>query len=184
MPFIVEKEFEHVGYKCVMIFGDRGYRCGYVGIPKEHPLYGKDYSDHLDIEKEKLEGVEIGKRGVMSLLSFIINDNDKVTLDVYFNVHGSLTYSGGGESSKYPIESDLWWFGFDCNHYGDKADLKLAYQVFPESRKSIEILLNFENMIPIPFDGFDDNVIRDCDYVVEECKRLAEQLKEFEIKND
>lgn len=39
--YIVEREFEHVGYKCVVIFGNMAHRCGYVGIPKNHTLYGK-----------------------------------------------------------------------------------------------------------------------------------------------
>lgn len=46
--YIVEREFEHAGCKCVVTFGSLWYRCGYVGIPKGHTLYGKDYSDHLD----------------------------------------------------------------------------------------------------------------------------------------
>lgn len=49
--YIVEREFEHSGYKRVVTFGVGGYRCGYVGIPKNHSLYGKDYSDYLEIKK-------------------------------------------------------------------------------------------------------------------------------------
>jgi hypothetical protein len=36
-------------------------------------------------------------------------------------VHGSLTYSGNG-SGRYPVVSDLWWFGFDAAHYLDDED--------------------------------------------------------------
>ena len=32
-----------------------GYRCGYVGLPKEHCLYGKTYDDYLDIKKSDIE---------------------------------------------------------------------------------------------------------------------------------
>ena len=35
--YIVEREFEHAGYKCVVAFGAIGHRCGYVGVPKIHP---------------------------------------------------------------------------------------------------------------------------------------------------
>ena len=174
MAFIVEREFEHVGYKCVVIFGDTGYRCGYVGVPKEHPLYGKNYSDHLNIDKEELDGMELGKRGVMSLMAYACNDSDNVPLEIYFDVHGSLTYAGG-QNSKYPIESDLWWFGFDCIHAGDGKDLGLAYKVFPESRKSIAVSMEAERKFPIL-----GGEVRTCEYVENECKRLAEQLKEFE----
>ena len=47
--YVVEKEFDYLGYKCVITFGYSGYRCGYIGIPKEHSLYGKLYDDYLDI---------------------------------------------------------------------------------------------------------------------------------------
>ena len=48
--YIVEREFEHAGYKCVVTFNVMGHRCGYVGIPKNHSLYGKEYSDYLEIK--------------------------------------------------------------------------------------------------------------------------------------
>jgi hypothetical protein len=32
--YIVEREFEHAGYKCVVTFNVMGHRCRYVGIPK------------------------------------------------------------------------------------------------------------------------------------------------------
>lgn len=43
--YIVEKEFEHKGLKCVVLLLVRGYRCGYVGVPKGHPLYNVAYMD-------------------------------------------------------------------------------------------------------------------------------------------
>lgn len=42
-------------------------------------------------------------------------------LENTINVHGGLTYSGKSDNN-YPIESKLWWFGFDCAHYGDDED--------------------------------------------------------------
>ena len=55
--YIVEKEFNHNGLKCVVIFSNMGHRCGYVGVPKWHPLYGKDYMDYLDIKKEHQDSI-------------------------------------------------------------------------------------------------------------------------------
>ena len=49
--YVVEKKFDYLGYKCVVTFNTMGYRCGYVGLPKEHCLYGKTYDDYLDIKK-------------------------------------------------------------------------------------------------------------------------------------
>lgn len=173
--YIVEREFEHAGYKCVVLFSRMGHRCGYVGIPKEHPLYREDHTGHLDMTMKDLQDMEIGKRSTISLLGQAFDDTDKVRLETYFDVHGSLTYSGGGENSEYPIESNLWWFGFDCAHYQDGKDLQLAYEKFPQHRESIKRMVEIEQMYPI-----DDVVLRTEEYVADECKRLAEQLKEFE----
>lgn len=41
--YIVEFDRNYKGLRLVGIFGDRGYRCGYVGVPKENKYYGKDY---------------------------------------------------------------------------------------------------------------------------------------------
>ena len=57
--YIVEREFEHAGYKCVVTFGAMGHRCGYVGIPKNHALYGKGYDDYLEIKKSDIGDREI-----------------------------------------------------------------------------------------------------------------------------
>lgn len=73
MPdYIVERKFEHAGYECVVLFLSMGHRCGYVGIPKKHPLYGKDYMDIEDFENEK-----IGKRKIVSLSRGACDDAEK-----------------------------------------------------------------------------------------------------------
>lgn len=107
---ILDKEFEHEGLKCVVVKQGLGHRCGYVGIPKGHKLYGKDYCD------DELDSIE---------------------------AHGGITYAEG--SGNYPIKAeDTWWFGFDTAHY------------------------------------FDNEKTQSLEYCTEECKRLAEQLKEGE----
>lgn len=40
-----EKRFEYKGFPCVVLFMPMGYRCGYVGLPKENKYYGKSYDD-------------------------------------------------------------------------------------------------------------------------------------------
>ena len=42
---IVEKVFDYKEYKCVVIFFEDGHRCGYVGVPYKHPLWGKYYDE-------------------------------------------------------------------------------------------------------------------------------------------
>ena len=171
--YIVEKEFECNGLKCVVTFQRHGHRCGYVGIPKEHPLYGKDYSDHIEIRKVDIEDREVS--GVFPLLGAILDDDERVRIEAYFNCHGGVTYSGGGEGSTYPIESDLWWFGFDCAHCDDGKDLDLAMKLFPEHAQSIRMTKQIEDMYPVY------NIVRELDYVENECCELAEQLVAFGV---
>ena len=171
--YIVEQEFEHAGYKCVVTFNAMGHRCGYVGISKNHHLYGKDYSDYLDIKKKDIEGKEVS--GAFPFLGALIDKDERVRIEAYFTCHGGITYAGGGEHSSYPIESDLWWFGFDCAHYYDAKDLRLAYERFPNYRESLAMQIEYEDRFHI-----DGSIIRTEEYVADECKKLAEQLKEFE----
>lgn len=73
----------------------------------------------------------------------------------HIEVHGGLTYASKNDESKYPVESDgLWWFGFDCAHYGDG--------LIEES--------------PMDFVNTFMESPRSLDYVETECERLAEQL--------
>lgn len=79
---------------------------------------------------------------------------DYNNLGFSLDVHGGLTYSGG--DGLYPIEYDkekLWWFGFDCMHFGD---LRLGRYYSAGSHRSLE-------------------------YIENECESLAEQLKKYEV---
>ena len=94
MSYVTEKDWiTKAGLRAVCIFARDSHRCGYVEVPKGHPLYEVDY--HKDT-------VVLGK-----------------SPDLVFEVHGGLTYSGGQDD--YPVNTDgeSWWFGFDCAHLGD-----------------------------------------------------------------
>ena len=45
MEFKLEKEFESNGLKCAVLFMSIGHRCGYVGVPIGHSLFGLQYMD-------------------------------------------------------------------------------------------------------------------------------------------
>lgn len=180
MAYIVEREFEHAGYKCVVIFGDMGYRCGYVGVTKDSKLYGKSYTDKLDKKMEEMYNKQIGKRGIIPwFCAFFDDKEERVSLALYFDVHGSLTYSGGGSNSDYPIKSDLWWFGFDCDHAGDRKDYEYTMKLFPQEEKRCKDLMRIDREVYGEF-GNTHDVVRSEEYVAEECKRLAEQIREYE----
>lgn len=87
--------------------------------------------------------------------------------DLDLRVHGGLTFSGrfqhSGDEGRgvchapEPGEPDnVWWFGFDCGHAWDKAPYK--DQMFPQF-------------------VIREEIYRDVDYVAEECRALALQLK-------
>lgn len=171
--YFVERQFKHMGYECVVIFWISGYRCGYVGIPKTNSLYGKHCSDYLKIKKKDLGDREIS--GIFPLLCACFDEDERIKIEAYFQCHGGITFAGGGKNSSYPIESDLWWFGFDCGHCDDGKELELAYERFPNYRKSLSMQIEIESKFHI--DGL---IVRTEEYVAEECKKLAEQLKEFE----
>ena len=139
--YVVEKIFDHKDLKCVVAFGSNGWRCGYVGIPRSHKFYGKEYTE---IESQIDHG----------------------------DCHGGLTFSSRSIGEKYPIESDLWWFGFDCAHYGDGKDLDLAIELFPHIAESLYKIKACEDMFPT----YDE--VRSCEYVAESCISLANQLAE------
>lgn len=97
--YMVESDFIFKGYRCIVIFNVDGYRCGYVGVPKEHPAYG-------------------------------ISDYGTIPTSV------PLTYGSNNEND-YPVESDLWWFGFDFIHLGQGQDFILALKRFPDCKEYI-----------------------------------------------
>jgi len=110
-----EETFEHAGLACRIIRHSRsGNLCGYVRAPEAHPLYGKGYSDVVpeslrDSVQAALQS-PLGKRGILSALVY---EPEAPRIDILFDVHGSLTFSGelhGAEGH---------WFGFGCAHAGD-----------------------------------------------------------------
>lgn len=170
--FKVEKDFEHNGHRCVVIFTDMGHRCGYVGVNESSPLWCKDYCDYLPINKSELEGEEIGKRDIFPLMMAAFDEDERVRIDTYFDVHGGITFSSGGKASKYPVESDLYWFGFDCAHCNDRIDVDKLREYFPDGKfteSRIESALYFS-----------DSEVRTLEYVTQECMNLADQIAEVE----
>jgi hypothetical protein len=126
MSYTVEKDWiTESGLRAVVTMGHHGCRCGYVGVPKDHPLYGKDYND---------------------------------LTDPYPDVHGGLTYSRDN-STDYPVVSDLWWFGYDCNHLWDAPSDEYMKE-HPDQYQWLE----------------QNAVHRSLNYCITNCESLASQL--------
>lgn len=170
MAYIVENDFISVeGLRCVGIaITDMGHRCGYVGVPKGHVLYGIKYSENLPdavsfVTEEIMENAEIGSRGAIPVFFSAFSGNSN-RLDVVIDVHGSLTYSDGGEGAKYPVpDTDLWWFGFYCAHCGDGKDFSIMDDRTRE-------------MYNEGFRYISEGPIRSKEYVEKHCRLLARQL--------
>lgn len=110
-----EEIFKHAGLLCRIIrYGRSGHLCGYVRVPEGHPLHGKGYSDVVpdslrDSAQAALQS-PLGKRGIITAF---FCEPDAPRIDILFDVHGSLTFSGELDGL------DGHWFGFDCAHAGD-----------------------------------------------------------------
>lgn len=79
--------------------------------------------------------------------------------------HWGLTYS---DKAYWDDESDLWWFGFDCGHCGDKADAQTAMDYGLIDEKQAFLLGEFCIT--------DDESVRDLDFVKDNCRLIAAQL--------
>jgi len=116
-------------------------------LDEDHPLFKKEYSEKCECLKalwEETKKMQPKHSPILVLLAACKSDDDCNTPELALNVHGGITYSGG--CNDYPVKSELWWFGFDCNHYGD-------YSVFDPSGKQWSV-----------------------EDVAKECEQLANQL--------
>jgi hypothetical protein len=170
MSFQIEKDWiTDAGFRAVVTMGDLGHRCGYVGLPSSHPLFGADYGDEIECLADLPEGEPIGKRGIIPLLCAAAEGRIPRSPEMTFDVHGGLTYAGGKDD--YPVNSDLWWFGYDCGHSGDKPSPEYCQRMrkeFPDK----------------PYMWRDhDGIHRSLDYCVAECESLARQIQERTVSS-
>ena len=104
---------EETGFPCLILrVLNTGSLCGYVGVEKGHPLYATYYAEVDDA------GIFVGRipKGVRRDLG----------AENYVYVHGGLSFSDWGDETYRKIEGfksehPIWWFGFDCSHYGDAS---------------------------------------------------------------
>ena len=81
------------GYPCLIVRNPVGALCGYVGVTKDHPAYGKGYED-----------VDAGAHGGLTFA-------------------GKCRPGGEDHAICHVVEAgeddDVWWLGFDCAHSND-----------------------------------------------------------------
>lgn len=123
-------DFVFAGLACLALRGSPhlGHWCGYVGVPREHPLYGVPY--------DQTPGLEV--HGGLTY-------SDRCSGDICH-----VPAPG--------MPDDVWWFGFDCGHAGDlspgmekfrrdviepalgRYDMREVYRELPYVRAEIEHL--------------------------------------------
>lgn len=89
--------------------------------------------------------VEVPKAHKWFGVNYHNRENYKDSPESIIDVHGGLTYSGDLR------DSGTWWFGFDCNHLGDRA---------------INSYTSLDNM----------GHLWTLEEVIEQCESMAEQL--------
>lgn len=153
-------DFGAHGLKCAARRGPCKQWCGYVAVPKEHPLHGYNYSVSRKISKPAVAQVwdtsGEDREWTYGLYSEEF-DCGFLSPEAVFRVHGGLTYSGDKCPTNDPDGN--WWFGFDCAHAGDF----------------------------IPYDGavrdlvsrHDGDIYRDLTFVIAQCEHLAKQLIDY-----
>lgn len=127
-----------------------GTRCGYCSVSGSHPFFMRDYSYIVP---------SIGK-----------------SIDYILSAHGGITYSGNLKINEILEREGLWWFGFDCNHSGDAADINLITN--PISKMVCEQTSSW-----LTGRYFNPGKHRTLEYVKENCNNLAEQLSKFKINS-
>lgn len=171
---------EATGLPCLMVRNPGGGNwCGYVGVPATHPLHGKHYdANGVDVRvhggltfseactphtpetwakfRERMKAYEPEAREYPEGdAARRLNDPAATAAMESFDAYEAFAQSRYICHLPEPGEPDnAWWFGFDCAHSGD---LSPGYDF--SRRYSYE------------------NAYRDAEYVANECRRLARQLK-------
>lgn len=101
---------EDTGLPCLIVRNHGGALCGYVGVPREHPAYGKHYNE-ISVE-------------VHGGLTFSGPCQERAEST------GICHIPGEGETDA------VWWHGFDCSHLGDLSPAIEAQlnQTMPDRR--------------------------------------------------
>jgi len=178
-----EYQFEHAGLLCLMRRSPIGGNwCGYVGVPHGHPLHGLKYSEaspHLQSLLDKRMNEPMGENPSVAVMLGVLSGKMDASPDQVLDVHGGITYSNLahrriGEKDVDGVfngSDHRWYFGFDCGHCDDFAPAMVAElnKLMPDHR-----LAEFHNQ----------QTYRNAEYVMGECRKLAEQLAALSDRNE
>jgi len=147
----IEEDFEHCGYRCLVVVNQMCIRCGYVGIPKSHPDYKKSYEEVED------------KYSVHGGLTF----SDEIE---YIGALPDDKWYFGFDCAHY---NDLYAVD-DAIKYGLNVDAKTA-QIF----KGLNIRLKeYSNALGEPNECSRDYVKEQCMLLAEQLKKFEEKTND------
>lgn len=176
--------FIHEGYHCAVMRSELGTLCGYVALPPEHCLYGYSHGDEVKVSEDILnKKVNTARVNVLVLFAYCLKkhadrktkNSDEIEVDtapisVILPVHGGINYSSDHlyDVINYTVEdkadvlggTKAWWFGFDCGHKGDYV---------PKLHDLAKVSTG-------------EASYRDMEFVIDECKQLVDQLKDFKLE--
>ena len=173
MEYKIERSWRSIDYPCVVILGyELGHRCGYVGVPENHALYGVRYNEvthklagywDLIASKRKVSmDCLMDNLGTIPVMMLMLGNENMLQPGYAIGVHGGVTYSASSDG--YPISiQDHWWFGYDCGHAGDGKELSVIKDQYIK-----------EIYIKHPIGG---EIIRTTEYCFYECIKMADQLR-------
>lgn len=154
-PWTVEPDglyWVECGLHCLILRQKLLHLCGYVGVEKDHPLWGYNYQDPMPppIIPEQRTPLSIKSRRC------VLNDDD-IFGGSDLNAHGGITLTDTIDDSI----PDVWWIGFDCAHLWDMCPYNTV--LFTK----IGIGINHRNA---------HVTYRDIGYVKREIRSLVEQI--------
>lgn len=151
------------GLQAAIIFTRQKFYCGYVGVPKEHPLFEVPYGSDTPYLPKFGEDEMVGQRGVISL---ICSGDRLQSPELVFDVHGSLTFSNKWDKGDIPeLVDGLWYFGYDCAHAGDGE--------FPDVDGEGNII---NDRLGFSYVSMDQP--KSLEFNIEQCESLAAQIVE------
>ena len=96
---------------CLIVRGPVGALCGYVGVTRAHPLYGRHYRN-----------VDLDVHGGLTFSNGCDHENEST---------GICHVPSAGEPD------NVWWFGFDCAHAFDALPKIRQYQMGDEAYRDV-----------------------------------------------
>jgi hypothetical protein len=132
------------GMHYLVVMQERGYRTGYVEVPRDNPLFGVRMGKRLD----RLEVLDA---------AWGVKSDD---IDTYVDAHGGISYT---DDTVFDWQDRSWWIGFDCGHFNDGIDPTVSAR----ARKWSD---EFSRQAPVRSREY---VIRECERIADQIAEVT-----------